>query len=744
MTQQTSPFLEASYGWPFGSSGWNVEMDQNLVKFSYLFDRNIDAIVGTLPAIVNGKAYFLTADNRLYFDAGGQRYSSPTPKWFMVTDRDTGQVYQFNGTSLIPVDDLATIDSRLDAVELTLTYRLKSPMDFGAVGDGVANDTSAWLAAEADVGTTGTIYLPPGKSFAVIAGTKPATNVVGEGSLIIGGVVFDKLSMNYDLFRTSLYFNPPSYTDEIGFPGGNGNLTLMISPGAKRLGNTNRCTFLGTQGPRQTINLDRCEGLGNGTLMFTKYAERTTAVGTIAFQYLGCTDPAADNHGWWSDAGGFTPGQPGWDYGGLETRNPGIGAQIAAFTGYATQATDVGRSVAVGRDAFNGTPVATGSVAVGYRACAGAFAVSNITALGSDAFRDGVFITNSVAAGTFAGNHWQQGDRNALFGYNAAANGVRGSNNTLLGNFSGYDYTDLNGCIFIGNGSGNGLGGTAQTNVLAIGPTSANPLISGNLTGFNAGINIAPSAIKGTLHVRTNDFGAAVSANAAADDLIVENSSGAGMTIRSGATGGCNLLFANPTIQNVGGVLYSNSTDTMTFRANSGDRWQIDNAAFNPAVDNALSVGKPALRPSVIYAGTGTINTSDETMKVFTNDITDTLLDAWREVDWRSWKFTDAVESKGSEARVHFGVGAQSVQREFEAKGLDAFKYGLLCYDAWEETPELVDDAGNILQQHIPAGERYGIRYEEALALESALMRRTTQRLEARIATLELASKLNN
>lgn len=100
MAAQNSPFVEGTYGWPYGSSGWNTEMDLNLVKFSYLHDRNIDAIVSSLPAIVDGKAYFNTADNRLYFDANGQRYSSVTPKWFEVTLRTTGEVYQFDGAAL--------------------------------------------------------------------------------------------------------------------------------------------------------------------------------------------------------------------------------------------------------------------------------------------------------------------------------------------------------------------------------------------------------------------------------------------------------------------------------------------------------------------------------------------------------------------------------------------------------------------------------------------------------------------
>jgi len=118
MTQQTSPFLEGKFGWALGESNWNLGMDENLVKFSYMFDKNIDSITATLPAYSTGTAHFNTTDNRLYFDVGGQRYSSPTPKWFVVTLRTTGQYYQFNGTSLLLIPsntDLSTTVANLES-----------------------------------------------------------------------------------------------------------------------------------------------------------------------------------------------------------------------------------------------------------------------------------------------------------------------------------------------------------------------------------------------------------------------------------------------------------------------------------------------------------------------------------------------------------------------------------------------------------------------------------------------------
>ena len=120
MAQQTLPFIEGKYGWSLGESNWNLGMDENLVKFSFLFDRNLDGIVASLPPAVNGQAYFLTTDNRLYFAVGGIFYSAPTPKWFIVQLRSSGDCYQFNGTSLAQIASNAEIDTRLDAVELAV------------------------------------------------------------------------------------------------------------------------------------------------------------------------------------------------------------------------------------------------------------------------------------------------------------------------------------------------------------------------------------------------------------------------------------------------------------------------------------------------------------------------------------------------------------------------------------------------------------------------------------------------
>jgi hypothetical protein len=165
-----------------------------------------------------------------------------------------------------------------------------------------------------------------------------------------------------------------------------------------------------------------------------------------------------------------------------------------------------------------------------------------------------------------------------------------------------------------------------------------------------------------------------------------------------------------------------------------GDKLFIDgNGDTNAGVDNTYKLGTASYRWSVVYAGNGTINTSDEREKEQIQDIDAKALKAWEKVNYVQFKFKDAVVKKGDGARWHFGLIAQRVKAAFESEGLDAFAYGLLCYDEWEATSAImgspgIDAEGNQLEEveikaATTAGNRYGIRYEQALALECAYLR---------------------
>lgn len=179
-------------------------------------------------------------------------------------------------------------------------------------------------------------------------------------------------------------------------------------------------------------------------------------------------------------------------------------------------------------------------------------------------------------------------------------------------------------------------------------------------------------------------------------------------------------------------------------------------ASFGPRKHNGTTgdatLGEASLKWDTVYAVNGTIQTSDERAKTEISTIPDAWLDAWADVDYTRFKMVDAVQKKGSDnARWHIGLIAQRVKEAFEARGLDAMKIGLLCYDEWDDIYEevevidseaVMDEEGNIITPEVKhtetvhsqtAGNLYSIRYDEALTMEAAYMRREVQRLKSSI-----------
>lgn len=144
----------------------------------------------------------------------------------------------------------------------------------------------------------------------------------------------------------------------------------------------------------------------------------------------------------------------------------------------------------------------------------------------------------------------------------------------------------------------------------------------------------------------------------------------------------------------------------------------VDATSTRPFSDNSISIGSATNRWTSVYASNGTIQTSDAREK---QDISE-LNEAEKRVSLklrsliRKFRFKNAVELKGDAARIHTGIIAQDVVSAFESEGLDATKYGILCYDAW---PEKLDENSNIVQEQ---GNRYGIRYDELFAFILASM----------------------
>jgi Chaperone of endosialidase len=159
-----------------------------------------------------------------------------------------------------------------------------------------------------------------------------------------------------------------------------------------------------------------------------------------------------------------------------------------------------------------------------------------------------------------------------------------------------------------------------------------------------------------------------------------------------------------------------------------------DSGQVRPGADNTQNLGASSFRWSTIYAGTGTINTSDATLKTDVADLSAAELATAQAIKGllKKFRFIDAVAAKGPDARIHVGVIAQDVEAAFVANGLDPERYGLFCRDTWfegnvtvapeptEEDPQPEPVTTWEVRSEPFAGSqevtRLGIRYEELLA----------------------------
>jgi len=188
------------------------------------------------------------------------------------------------------------------------------------------------------------------------------------------------------------------------------------------------------------------------------------------------------------------------------------------------------------------------------------------------------------------------------------------------------------------------------------------------------------------------------------------------MTVRGGklTTDAAILIYGLDDPTNPGRIQVqargSSSTFTYVYDAGTG--------SFRPGADNSQTNGSSAARWSVVYAGTAAINTSDAREKTEIVEVSEAESRVARKLKGmvRRFKFNDAVAEKGEGARFHIGLIAQEVKEAFEEEGLDANRYALLCYDEWDSEEDQFDNDGNITVHGRPAGNRYGIRYEELIA----------------------------
>lgn len=203
--------------------------------------------------------------------------------------------------------------------------------------------------------------------------------------------------------------------------------------------------------------------------------------------------------------------------------------------------------------------------------------------------------------------------------------------------------------------------------------------------------------------------------------------------------------------------------DNFSLYGNSALRLNVDSTGhITPGADNTQNFGSASFRLKEIFAGTGTINTSDSREKTPVSALSAAEIAAAKELSQAigGFKWLASVAEKGeAAARKHIGLTVQQAVSIMEAHGLDPFGYGFICYDEWTdkfvehpaqyeeiEIPAVLDAGGNEIvpahfidgalispawtEQVLSAGNRYGFRHDQLLMF-------ITAGFEARLAALE-------
>ncbi|KTC25408.1 hypothetical protein AO392_14365 [Pseudomonas putida] len=145
-----------------------------------------------------------------------------------------------------------------------------------------------------------------------------------------------------------------------------------------------------------------------------------------------------------------------------------------------------------------------------------------------------------------------------------------------------------------------------------------------------------------------------------------------------------------------------------------------------PSVDNGANLGLSSNRWGTVYAVTGTINTSDAREKTPISTMSAAEISAAKTLSKEigTYKWLEAIQAKGADARTHIGMTVQRAIEIMEANNLDPFAYGFICYDKWDEIADVVQ-VTRLGRVYYPASDESGevevyVDVEEFMASEEA------------------------
>jgi hypothetical protein len=612
------------------------------------------------------------------------------------------------------------------AVARTIDSKLKdvvSVKDFGAVGDGVADDTAAIQAASLAVANAGggILHFPEG--------TYRYTRLTIRSGVIFEGVGAQKTFLVCTDFTTldsgvsigSSIRKPDDGTraSRAGFKG------IFFSTGAAGTA-ANQATYQNIIG----INLCACEfttieecgfgGFGQGAIVFSR-AE-------AGAEGLGFTNTTQDGN--YNTVRTITIG----GCGAYNTLTSCLWFKYKANSNklYGVFAKGVNGAYLAGIDRSNDNSFFGGTLETGI-----GVARLGSTALTSGNFFAGIRIEGGSGDGyvfeSFASNN------NVIGGYHTGVSGVdfnltAAPNNRVISDNTNW----LRSTVFPPPSSYSTLHNLSALRVTSINGDPTDPLYikskDTNTVGsypyvvlYNDITGGASGNVLGRIGWHNRDTSTGAAGVSAALDGILEGSGG-----------------------QTGFAFYTGTGTTLT------EYLRLTNAGvLRPATDGTQTLGAAANRWSTVFASTGTINTSDRTEKQQIEDLTEAERAVAVSIKGLicKFKFNDAVDDKGDAARIHVGVIAQDVEQAFLDAGLDPSQYGLFCRDEWWEIdgepvnadeegvvtkvryelngePVLLDEDGNppegvlkiVDTQQATKRTRLGVRYEELLAFVLAAL----------------------
>ena len=146
---------------------------------------------------------------------------------------------------------------------------------------------------------------------------------------------------------------------------------------------------------------------------------------------------------------------------------------------------------------------------------------------------------------------------------------------------------------------------------------------------------------------------------------------------------------------------------------------------------------------SLTWNGQSIQTTSDKRLKQQITQIDNDLLDAWQDVELVQFKYNDAVDQKGDNARLHTGYVVQQINEACQKHNINISAYGLYCHEEYPEMTEEVtienEDGTTSKETRVvePASEHYSLRYTETLVVECAYLRREINKLKEELNLLK-------